>query len=194
MKNLLTASLIIFGSVFASAESFSTQEIQTKVSAINWQQFWAQQDIRNLNWQVGDLVEFDMKISVLPGTMLMFISSIEGSTAILNQELSIATVKQSCDMHFNLNTGELLKMVCAGQEQKPGPPGESEIIEMKEAQVTVPAGTFQTVYIKAVTGEKKQVVEQWINRSEIPILGIVQSLTPSAIGTMTMKLKAFKKM
>lgn len=194
MKSLLIGSLMILSSVVGHAQTVSVQEVQSQINSINWQEFWSQQDVRNLGWHVGDLAEYDLKLAVIPGSMLMFVSSIEGSIAVLNQELSIATIKQSCDMHFNLNTGELIKTVCAGVEQKPGEPSNTEVIDMKEDQITVPAGTFQTVYIKATTGEKKQIIEQWINRSEIPVLGLVQSITPSPIGTMNLKLKAFKKM
>lgn len=194
MKHILIGCLLSIAGFVANAEQLTEREAQSVIQSINWNQFWSAQEVRGLNWKVGDLAEFDLKLAVIPGTMLMFVADIQGSIAVLNQELSIGPVTQGCDMYLNLNTGELVKTVCAGQEQKPESTNDTEVVEIKEETITVPAGKFATVYIKAVTGPKKQVVEQWINRKDIPILGLVQSVTPSPIGSMTLKLKAFKKM
>jgi hypothetical protein len=57
-----------------------------------------------------------------------------------------------------------------------------EIEEMQEANITVPAGTFDCVYVKIRDLDKDETSEAWINPSEIPISGMLQNKAPSQFG------------
>ena len=61
-------------------------------------------------------------------------------------------------------------------------------------KVTVPAGTFDTIYIKIKDkANNDQISEQWVNPRDIPLSGMVKSLADSQLGKVTIELTSFKK-
>ena len=83
-------------------------------------------------------------------------------------------------------------MLVDGKEQAV-PKNDIEIVDQKQEQVTVPAGTFDSIHItikdKANNGD---LSEQWVNPRDIPIAGMVKTLANSQIGKVTMELTSFK--
>jgi hypothetical protein len=123
----------------------------------------------------------------------MSVKSIDSTSVVLGQDLDIGFLgKQSCEVTMDVNTGEQKSIVCNGQAQQPPSASDIELIEQKEDTVTVPAGTFTCVYIKAKT--QGQIVQQWVNPKEVPVMGMVKSIVPSQVGDMTLELTSFKKM
>ncbi|PIS10164.1 MAG: hypothetical protein COT73_10880 [Bdellovibrio sp. CG10_big_fil_rev_8_21_14_0_10_47_8] len=59
--------------------------------------------------------------------------------------------------------------------------------------MTVPAGTFTCLYIRAKDSEKNQEIQQWINPKLIPVLGMAKSIVPSQMGEVVLELTSFKK-
>ncbi len=142
----------------------------------------------------GESATYDMTIAgFIPATMVMSIKSVTAAEVVLNQTVNILGQEQSCDVSMDPNTGAIKKMVCNGQEQKPPEGGEIEVIESKEASVTVPAGTFQTIYFKVKQKSDNSIVEQWVNPKLIPVGGMVKSVIPSQIGEVVAQLKSFVK-
>ena len=103
--------------------------------------------------------------------------------------------KQNCEMTINPQTGETKKFVCNGQEQN-ADQGQVEVIDSKEDTITVPAGTFTCLYIKAKSTAQGQTneIQQWANPKLVPVMGMVKTIAPSQMGEVNLELTSFKKM
>lgn len=146
------------------------------------------------DWKVGDSATYDLNMaSFIKGSMVMGVKAVAADSVTLTQDMDLGFMgKQACEIVLNPQTGETKSMVCNGQAQDPGQAGDIEIIESKEDTVTVPAGTFTCLYIKAKQGEN--IVQQWINPKQVPVMGLVKTIAPSQIGEVKIDLKSFKKM
>lgn len=148
-----------------------------------------------LPWNVGDENNYKLSMGFIPGTMKMFVREINAdrTEAWLVQDIDLMIQKQKVEALIDMNTGETKKMLVNGQEQAV-PVANYEIIDQKEAQVTVPAGTFKTMYIKIQdNGNNGQITEQWINGRDIPVNGMAKSMSDSQLGKVTIELTSFKK-
>lgn len=157
----------------------------------------AMQDVvaQALPWQVGDENNYKIKMGFLSGTMKMFVREINAdrSEAWLVQDVNLMIQKQKIEVLIDMNTGETKKMLVDGKEQQI-PAANYEIIDQKEAQVTVPAGTFKTMYVKIQdNGNNGQITEQWVNGRDIPVNGMAKSMSDSQLGKVTIELTSFKK-
>lgn len=157
----------------------------------------AMQDVvaMGLPWNVGDENNYKLSMGFIPGTMKMFVREINAdrTEAWLVQDINLLIQKQKVEALIDMNTGETKKMLVDGKEQAV-PVANYEIIDQKEAQVTVPAGTFKTMYIKIQdNGNNGQVTEQWVNGRDIPVNGMAKSMSDSPLGKVTIELTSFKK-
>jgi hypothetical protein len=190
MKKLVLILSLAFAA--GNAQATDINNIFTSIGSA------AVQDVHTygiFNWAVGDMASYKLSGAggFLNGTMVMSVKSLTASDVVLGQDLDLGFLgKQSCEVTMDVNTGEQKGMVCNGQTQQPPSQDDLELIDSKEDTVTVPAGTFICVYIRAKT--QGQEVQQWINPKEVPVMGLVKSIVPSQIGTMTLELTSFKKM
>jgi hypothetical protein len=99
--------------------------------------------------------------------------------------------KNKVESLIDRNTGEVLRVIVNGQEQDPPEAPNQEIEEMKEDNITVPAGTFDVVYVRIKDLDKNQTQEAWLNPSEIPVSGMVKTIAPSNFGPITLELTGF---
>jgi hypothetical protein len=83
-------------------------------------------------------------------------------------------------------------MIVNGKEQAP-PEQDIEVIEVKEDTVTVPAGTYKAVYIKAKDKKQNQEIEQWANPKEVAIMGMIKTISPSQLGKVNVELTASQR-
>jgi hypothetical protein len=188
MKNLLIATLLL-GSLSAKAMNFQTLVNEITTQAIE------SSDARGMfDFKVGDTANYSLKMGFIPGTMTMTVTDVQPSEVTLNQTVSLFGQKQECITKMDPNTGENKGTVCNGQQQQAGSPDDIELVEQKEDTVTVPAGTFVCLYIKAKQKSSGDTIEQWINPSEIPVLGMAKSTVPSQFGQTVIELTSFKKM
>jgi hypothetical protein len=161
---------------FTANANFESMAVMEAVS----QQFSTQFAAGEPMFKEGESATYDMTIAgFIPATMVMSIKSVTATDVVLNQTMSIFGQEQSCDISMDPNTGAIKKMVCNGQEQKPPEGGEIEVIESKEASVTVPAGTFQSIYFKVKQKSDSSIIEQWINPKLVPVGGMIKSIIPS---------------
>lgn len=145
------------------------------------------------DWKVGDSATYNLKAGFIKGTMVMGVKAVAADSVTLTQDMDLGFMgKQACEIVLNPQTGETKSMVCNGQAQDPGQNGNVEIIESKEDTVTVPAGTFTCLYIKAK--QDQNIVQQWINPKQVPVMGLVKTIAPSQIGDVNIELVSFKKM
>lgn len=133
----------------------------------------------NVNFRVGDSLNFKLSSSPLPlvgGTMSMAVSSEEAAGYWITQNVDMGQMgKQVIETLIDRNTGKVLKMKVNGQDQAP-PDSTIKVIETKEDTVTVPAGTYQAVYVKT-EDEKGNQSEMWMNPLEIPVSGMLKMVT-----------------
>ena len=147
-----------------------------------------------LNFKVGDSTTYKLSIaSFINGTMTMTVKSVDTNAVVLAQDVNVMGQAQSCTETLNPNNGQITDMTCNGQKQDPGDSSQITVVDSKEASVTVPAGTFDTLWVKAHNAKDNTDIEQWINPKLIPVLGLVKMLAPSQIGQMDVELQSFVK-
>ena len=145
------------------------------------------------NWKEGDQATYNLKAGFISGKMIMGVKTVAADTLVITQDMDLGFAgKQACEITMNPNTGETKSFICNGQAQDPNAGGAIELIEQKEDTVKVPAGTFVCVYIKAKQGEN--IIQQWINPKEVPVMGLVKTLAPSQLGEVSVELVSFKRM
>ena len=183
---VITASLVIA----ATANAYTT----VAESIFASQQETIQQSVvaQGLNWKVGQ--ENNYKLSIggfLNGTMKMYVREIIADGIWLIQDIDLSVQKQKVEVLLDPNTGAIKKMLVNGKEQEP-PKADYELIEQKEARITVPAGTFDAIYLKVNDKTNNQISEQWVNPRDIPLSGMLKSLANSQLGKVTVELTSFK--
>jgi hypothetical protein len=189
VKSLLVAAAMIV-SVAAQAHNTLGESIFAA------QQPYIQQAFLNkgVNWKVGD--ECDYKLNMggfLNGTMVMSVASIGDDGVWLTQNLDLTIQKQEMKMLIDPNTGEIKKMLVNGQEQAV-PKQDLKIVDQRQEKVTVPAGTFDSIYLKTQDNANNgSVAEQWINPSAIPVAGMIKAIQDSQLGKVTIELTSFKQ-
>lgn len=147
------------------------------------------------NWKVGDTASYKLNMGgFIQGKMVMTIKVVEPAKLVIAQDMDLGFAgKQSCEQTLNPNTGEVISIVCNGQQQQAGNQGDIEMIDSKEDTVTVPAGTFTCLYIKARNKADNSEVEQWVSPKEVPVFGMVKTIAPSQLGKVTVELTSFKR-
>ena len=148
-----------------------------------------------LEWSVNDNASYKLEIgSFLKGDMTSKVreKTAEGFWVEQNMKLNLGGA-QKIEILFDANSGAIKKLLVNGKEQAPPEQGDMEVIEMKEARVTVPAGTFDVVYVKIRDTKKNETQEAWINPKLIPISGLVQAKSPSQFGEAKTVLTAYDK-
>lgn len=187
MKALLITAIMAMG---LQAQAANINEVAHLANDI----VFSEVDTQGLDWKVGDTSSYNLNMGFIKGTMVMSIKAIEGSIATLGQDLDLGFMgKQNCEVVIDMTNGETKRMTCNGKDQQTPEPGDVEVIEMTEQRVTVPAGTFDCVYIKARQKSQNQEIEQWVNPKIIPISGMAKSIAPSQFGKVTIELTSFKK-
>ncbi|MCB0393666.1 MAG: hypothetical protein KDD25_03870, partial [Bdellovibrionales bacterium] len=76
--------------------------------------------------------------------------------------------------------------------QNPEKP-DLELIDMRHEKVTVPAGSFDSTYIKAKNKADGKITEQWANPQEITVVGMIKTSSETQFGKMDVVLTSFQK-
>ncbi len=147
----------------------------------------------DLVFHQGDVVSYNMTIgSFIQGTMETSVKSVSKEAVVLIQKIEVMGQVQNCEETLNPITGVVTNTVCNGQQQNPGDPS-GDVIESRQESVTVPAGTFDTIYTKIRNKKTNAENEQWTNQKLIPILGVVKMTATTQFGPMVIELTSFKK-
>jgi hypothetical protein len=99
--------------------------------------------------------------------------------------------KQKIEVQFEKATGKILKMLANGQEQQIPDQGDVEVVEMREDNVTVPAGSFPCIYAKIKSKKDNSIQEAWINPQVVPMSGMLKALADSQFGKVTQEATKF---
>ena len=146
------------------------------------------------NFKVGDSASYNLNAGFIKGSMKMTVTKVDAAEVVIHQDLDMGFLgKQNCDATIDLTNGSYKKLVCNGQDQQIPSQGDMELVEMKEDKITVPAGTFTCVYIKALDKKNNQNIEQWANPKQIPVSGMIKSISPSQLEPVTVELTSFIK-
>ena len=188
-RKLLIASVIALGSV-AQANTVAEMVAQSSMNAF----FSTEVEAQGFNFKVGDSANYKMDMGFIKGTMAMTVKTVAADEVVIGQDMDLGFMgKQNCEMTINPQTGETKKMICNGQEQQKGNKDDVELVESKEDTVTVPAGTFTCLYIKAKQKSQNVMIEQWVNPKEIPVFGLAKTIAPTQMGQMVIELTSFKR-
>ncbi len=149
---------------------------------------------QGLNWRVGDTTNYKLNMGgFLNGTMKMYVREITADGIWMNQDVDLMVQKSKVEVLLNPNTGEVIKMIVDGKEQA-APKNESEVVDQKEATITVPAGTFKTIYLKMKDNANKGAIsEVWVNPRDIPLSGMAKTISESPLGKVTIELNSFER-
>lgn len=150
--------------------------------------------VAGLNWKVGDTNEYVMEVGgFIRGTAVMAVVQDTGDAFWLNQDMDLGFAgKHKAEVLLQKADGKILKFILDGKEQTPPDAGDMEVVEMKESQVQVPAGSFKCVYAKLRSKKDGNEQEAWLNPQEIPMSGLLKSLSDSQLGKAKQELKAYR--
>lgn len=188
MIRSLTIALMLTLGLNANANVFSDLAVQ-----IGHKTVLSQVETLGLNLKKGDSANFTIDMSIIQGTMVMSVYDIVAEGAWIHQDVDMSFAgKQKIEILLDPNTGETKRLIVNGKEEKVPDAGDMEIIETKEETISVPAGSFVCLYIKAKTKEGE--AQQWVNIKEVPVFGMVKAIMQSQFGPVTIELTSFKKM
>jgi len=145
------------------------------------------------NWVVGDQNNYNMDMGFIQGTMEMSVKSIEADGSIwLLQNANLGFLgAQVIETNIDPATGQVKKMLVNGQEQTP-PTLNVELIEVVDATITVPAGTFDCQHIRMLNKDDNKEINIW-SSGAVPLSGMVKTVQPTQFGTSTIELTSFHK-
>lgn len=193
MKSILAGMVAILLGSGNLAEARDINSVMSEVIQTLSSEFRSQQ----LNFKQGDYAKYDMKVgSFINGKMEMNVLEVSSEGIWLQQLVDLGFAgKQDVRQLMDPNTGEIKKYIVNGKEETPPERGDIDIIEQKEDTVQVPAGTFTCVYIKAniEAQGQKAVAEQWVNPSQVAVMGLVKMVTQTQLGPMVAVLTSYKK-
>jgi hypothetical protein len=149
-----------------------------------------------LNWKVGDFHKINIKFVFGGGTGKKEVTKEEKSqnAVWLVTTMNLMGQNQKTEALYDRATAKVLKLIVNGKEQEVGgEDGEIEIIEQKETEVTVPAGKFDCMYIKAKTNAQGQetTIEAFINPIDVNIDGMLKMILGTQFGPLTLELASF---
>lgn len=148
---------------------------------------------QGLDWKVGDTASYAVDMGFIKGSMVSSVRSVANDGIWMEQNVDLGFAgKQKMEMLIDPNTGETKKLLVNGKEQQI-PKQDIEVIEIKEASVTVPAGTFDCIHARLKNKEDNSEINAWINPQLIPMSGLLKQVAPSQFGKVTVSLKSFQK-
>lgn len=189
IRSLLMSAVLIAGMTASASTTINNLMFNVAQSTLS------DVETMGLHFVQGDMANYNLDMGgFIKGSMVMTVKSVTATEAVIGQDMDLGFAgKQNCEMTLDPNTGATKKFVCNGKEQNTGDQGDIEVIDTKEDTVTVPAGTFTCLYIKAKQKSSGDNIEQWANLKQVPVFGMVKMVAPSQLGQVTIELKSFKK-
>ena len=190
-------SLILAASLFVGfTATAKTATITDVMVGFSHQVIASEANTSALHFAKGDTANYSLTIgSMINGTMVMTVDDIVADGVWLSQNMDLGFAgKQQIRTLIDPNTGAIKKMIVNGKEQTPPSGDDITVIDSKADTITVPAGTFECLWIKAHSKSQNADVEQWANLKEVPVMGLVQLKSTSQIGPVVAQLTSSKRM
>lgn len=147
---------------------------------------------RAIDWKPGDTASYNLDMGFIQGTMVTAVRSNDGNEIWLTQDMDLGFAgKQQTETLMDANTGEIKKILMNGQEQQI-PEQNLEVIEIVDATITVPAGTFDCMHARLTDKSTNDEINIWANAT-VPMSGMVKQIVPSQLGEVTVELTSFLK-
>ena len=199
MKAFFTScfSALIVGSaaMAAGAARADVMDIAAQTSVLRATALVEAEAAQGLAWKVGDTASYSIEMGgFIKGTSVMSVAQDTGDGYWVNQDLDMGFVgKHKVEILFNKADGQVKQIKMDGQNQSLPDASKMEVVEMKEATVTVPAGTFKAIYAKLRDKDKGDITEAWVNPKEVPISGAIKSLSQAQFGQVKQELTSYKR-
>lgn len=145
-----------------------------------------------INWSVGDEATYDVALGPFGkmGTMNKKVTKEEGNAIWIHTDIDLSIQKDNTDMLIDRADGHVIKFLHNGKEEAM-PDDKPEIISQDTQDVTVPAGTFQSIHIVGKTKQIKQF-EIWVNPSATVMEGTLKQVMQAQF-EITMELTQFTR-
>ena len=191
-KSLVFAATLVVSAVASATSANST--VAEALFASQLPHIQSTVVAQGLDWKVGQECNYKLNVGgFLNGTMKMYVREIVEEGIWIVQDIDMSIQKQKIEILIDPANGQVKKMLVDGKEQAP-PKADYELIEQKEDKITVPAGTFEAIYLKIKDrANNDQISEQWVNPRDIPLSGMLQSKGDSQMGKVVVQLTSFKK-
>lgn len=153
------------------------------------------QDVnQGLDWTVGDTADYNLNMGFISGTLHSAVREEVDRGFWVQQDANLGPMgEQVIEILYDKNTGQVLEVIANGKKQTPPDPSDMELIEMKEANITVPAGTFDCIYVKVRDNKENKESEGWVNPEQIPVGGMIKTIAPGPFGEIVVELTGFNK-
>jgi len=155
------------------------------------------QPLQQINWPVGDFHKLKIEF-IMPG---------DGRKEVRNEEVYqgknafwyVTTINlmgqaQKTEALMDRADGSTLRLIVNGKEESTNDGSTVEIIEQAETTITVPAGTFDCIYVKAKVTPAQgqpQEVELWVNPIDVNLDGALKIAFQTQFGPLAMVLEEF---
>lgn len=189
LKSLILAATL---TVSVAAQAYDT--VAEVIFASQLPQIQESVVTQGLDWRVGQENNYKLNMGgFLNGTMKMYVREVGADGIWMVQDVDLMIQKQKIEILIDPANGQVKKMIVNGQEQQP-PKADYELIDQKEDHITVPAGSFDVIYLKIKDNANNgQIAEQWVNPRDIPLSGMAQSKMDSQMGKVVIQLTSFKR-
>lgn len=149
---------------------------------------------QGLKWKVGDQNNYDLNVGTfIKGKMSMLVREISADGVWVDQDQDMGFAgKHKGSALYDINTGELKRLILDGKEQQVKKPN-TELIDTKDEEVQVPAGKFESIHARILDKDENVEINAWINFRDIPISGMLKMTKPSQFGEILVELRSFKK-
>lgn len=144
-----------------------------------------------LKWKVGDKASYKMSGGLINGTAEMYVREDNGTEIWVQQDMNLGFLgQQKVEVLYDKATGQVKKILANGKEQQLPNQADIEVVETKEDRITVPAGTFDAIYAKVKDKKNNQIQEAWLNPKEVPINGLLKTISDGQMGKVSLELTA----
>lgn len=184
LKILTILSTILLATPAFAATTISEIVLQSQLKSFS--------GLRAIDWKAGDTASYNVDMGFIKGTMVSRVDSNDGNEIWLSQDMDLGFAgKQQTQTLLDANSGEVKKLIVNGQEQEI-PQQEFELIEIVDATITVPAGTFKCMHVRFTDKSSNEEVNIWQSQ-EVSMSGMVKQIVPSQFGKVTIELTSFNK-
>jgi len=184
--------ILFFMGVFAfltTAQAGKTQEELTRWIKGSTLNPLAIMDL--IDWEVGEWQEFVVHTSFGEGEMRKVVESEEDGAIWVVTDLSILGQVQNTRALVRRSDARILRFIVNGNEQTPpSEEQEIEILEQRTETITVPAGMYETLYVKirAMQQGREIIQEIWLAPNEVVMEGSVKIRIPDNLFNVEMEL------
>jgi hypothetical protein len=186
---------LLVGAVLAvSSLGFAATTLVDTVASVSQHAVLDQAHTMGLDWKVGESCNYKVDMGFIQGSMVMSVREIAADGIWMVQDVDLGFAgKQKMESLIDPNTGEVKKMLVNGKEQAV-PKNNTEVVEVKEDHITVPAGSFDCIHARLKDKDSNEESNAWLNPSAVPLSGLLQVKQPSQLGEVTISLVSFKKL